>query len=130
MTAEQPGKTPGRRSQVLTAGVIGGVAGAALAAHRGARAASLGAAAGAAVLATSEAVFRDAQVSLLAERVPAEDVPFVVPREARSRYVGTSYIRELAGELGGRYTADAPDVGIVASVDELAGPDFDPAGTD
>src|SRR6266536_3416533 len=28
MTAEQPGKTPGRRSQVLTAGVIGGVAGA------------------------------------------------------------------------------------------------------
>ena len=231
MTAEEPGATAERRNQVLTAGVIGGVAGAALAAHRGARAAGLGAAAGAAVLAASEAVararqrpgeipplwsriaasaalvaplgwaagrlaslkpvevgaatgalggllgirpqkvllgplfgaavggalgargravppsvvaattmaayrvtsaavFRDAQVSLLAERVRAEDVPFVVPREARSRYVGTGYIRELAGELGGRYTADAPDVGIVASVDELAGPDFDPAGTD
>ena len=230
MTAEEPGTTAERRNQVLTAGVIGGVAGAALAAHRGARAAGLGAAAGAAVLAASEAVararqrpgeipplwsriaasaalvaplgwaagrlaslkpvevgaatgalggllgvrpqkvllgplfgaavggalgargrvvppsvvaattmaayrvasaavFRDAQVSLLAERVPAEDVPFVVPREARSRYVGTGYIRELAAELGGRYTADAPDVGIVASVDDLAGPDFDPAGT-
>jgi hypothetical protein len=231
MTAEEPGTTAERRNQVLTAGVIGGVAGAALAAHRVTRAASLGAAAGAAVLAASEAVararqrpgeipplwsriaasaalvaplgwaagrlaslkpvevgaatgalggllgirpqkvllgplfgaavggalgargravppsvvaattmtayrvasaavFRDAQVSLLAERVPAEDVPFVVPREARSRYVGTGYIRELAGELGGRYTADAPDVGIVASVDDLAGPDFDPAGID
>ena len=226
------GRRRERRSQVLTAGVIGGVAGAALAGHRGARAAGLGAAAGAAVLAASEAVararqrpgeipplwsriaasaalvaplgwaagrlaslrpvevgaatgalggllgvrpqkvllgplfgaavggalgaraaggaagrggqpprwlayrvtsalvFRDAQVSLLAERVRAEDVPFVVPREARSRYVGTGYIRELAGELGGRYTADAPDVGIVASVDDLAGPDFDPAGID
>src|SRR5258706_27087 len=45
---------------------------------------------------TSAAVFRDAQVSLLADRVRAEDVPFVVPREARSRYVGTGYIRELA----------------------------------
>ena len=41
----------------------------------------------------SALVFRDAQVSLLAERVPAEDLPFVVPREARSRYVGTGYVR-------------------------------------
>src|SRR5215468_7479196 len=79
---------------------------------------------------TSALVFRDAQVSLLAERVPAEDLPFVVPREARSRYVGTGYVRELAGVLGGRYVANAPDVGIVASVDELAGPEFDPAGLD
>ncbi len=63
---------------------------------------------------TSSLVFRDAQVSLLAERVRAEDVPFVVPREARSRYVGTGYIRELAEQLGGRYTADAADVGFVA----------------
>jgi hypothetical protein len=231
MTADEPGKTPERRRQILTAGIIGGVAGAALAGHRGARAAGAGAVAGAAVLAASEAVararqrpgeipplwsriatsaalvaplgwaagrltrlkpvevgaatgalggllgirpqkvllgplfgaavggalgagrrpvppsvvaaatmlayrvtsaavFRDAQVSLLAERVRAEDVPFVVPREARSRYVGTGYIRELAEVLGGRYVADAPDVGIVASVDDLAGPDLDPAGVD
>jgi len=53
-----------------------------------------------------------------------------VPREARSRYVGTGYVRDLAEVLGGRYVADAPDVGIVASVDELAGPEFDPAGLD
>ena len=78
----------------------------------------------------SALVFRDAQVTLLAERVPAADLPFVVPREARTRYVGTGYVRELAGVLGGRYVADAPDAGIVASVDELAGPEFDPAGID
>jgi hypothetical protein len=78
----------------------------------------------------SALVFRDAQVSLLAERVPAADLPFVVPLAARSRYVGTGYVRDLAGAVGGAYQADAHDVGIVASVDELAGPDFDPAAVD
>jgi hypothetical protein len=78
----------------------------------------------------SALLFRDAQVSLLAERVRAEDLPFVVPREARSRYVGTGYVRELADVLGGRYVGDAPDVGIVASLEELASPDFDPAAVD
>jgi len=79
---------------------------------------------------SSALLFRDPQVSLLAERVRAEDLPFVVPREARSRYVGTGYVRDLAEVLGGSYVADAPDVGIVASLDELAGPDFDPAQVD
>jgi hypothetical protein len=74
----------------------------------------------------SALIFSDAQVSLLAERVPAEELPFVVPREARSRYVGTGYVRELANALGGSYAADAADEGIVASLDELAGPDLDP----
>jgi hypothetical protein len=78
----------------------------------------------------SALLFREAQVSLLAERVRAEDLPFVVPQEARSRYVGTGYVRQLAEALGGRYVADAPDVGIVTSLDELAGPDFDPAAVD
>jgi hypothetical protein len=229
--AHEPGAVAQRKGAVIAAAVIGGVAGAALAGHRGTRAAGAGAVAGAAGLAVSEAVararqrpgeipplwqriatsaalvapagwvagrvtragpvavgaatgtvggllgvrpqkvllgplfgaavgrllasrrrpvpapvvaattmlayrvasaliFRDAQVSLLAERVRAEDLPFVVPREARSRYVGTGYVRELAKVLGGRYVADAPDVGIVASVDELAGPEFDPAAID
>src|SRR5215471_5505420 len=231
MAADGRGGRSDRKGSVAFAGVIGGVAGAALAGHRGARAAGAGAVAGAAALAACEAVararqrpgeipplwariatsaalvaplgwaagrvtgagpvavgaatgtlggllgirpqkvllgplfgaavggafaarrrpvpaavvasttmvayrvasalvFRDAQVSLLAERVRAEDLPFVVPLEARSRYVGTGYVRELAGVIGGSYVADAPDVGIVASVDELAGPEFDPAGID
>jgi hypothetical protein len=78
----------------------------------------------------SALVFRDAQVSLLADRVPAEKLPFVVPLEARTRYVGTGYVEQLAAVLGGRYEADVRDVGIVASLDALAGPDFDPAGVD
>ncbi len=78
----------------------------------------------------SALLFRDAQVRLLAERVPAADLPFVVPLEARGRYVGTGYVRELAEVLGGTYLADAPDVGIVASLDELAGPQFAPADVD
>jgi hypothetical protein len=78
----------------------------------------------------SALVFRDPQVSLLAERVPADDLPFVVPLAARSRYVGTGYVRELAAASGGTYVADARDTGIVASLDELAGPDFDPEAVD
>jgi hypothetical protein len=78
----------------------------------------------------SAALFRDAQVSLLAERVNAAELPFVVPLEARTRYVGTGYVRQLADVIGGRYVADAADVGIVAALDELAGPGFDPSGVD
>src|SRR4051794_36020638 len=75
----------------------------------------------------SALLFREAQVSLLAERVPARDLPFIVPRAARSRYVGTGYVRELATELGGEYLPDAPDVGILGSLADLGGPQFDPA---
>lgn len=78
----------------------------------------------------SALVFRDAQVSLLAERVSAADLPFVVPRPSRSRYVGTDYVRQLADELGGRYTPDAEDTGIVASLDALTGPALDPGHVD
>jgi hypothetical protein len=75
-------------------------------------------------------LFRDPQVSLLAERVKPEDVPFVVPLASQTRYVGTDYVRSLAGVLGGTYAPAVADIGIVASLDELAGPSFDPAGVD
>jgi hypothetical protein len=75
-------------------------------------------------------LFRDAQVSLLAERVPAADLPFVVPLPARTRYVGTGYVRELATSMGGSYVADAVNTGIVADLDQLAGPQFDPRAVD
>jgi hypothetical protein len=78
----------------------------------------------------SALLFRDAQVSLLAERVQPEDLPFVVPLAARTGHVGTGYVRDLAETMGGTYTADVDDIGIVASLDELAGPEFDPAATD
>jgi len=78
----------------------------------------------------SALVFRDPQLSLLAERVRPEDVPFVVPLASQTRYVGTGYVRSLAQVLGGVYTPDVEDIGIVASLDQLAGPSFDPAGID
>jgi hypothetical protein len=78
----------------------------------------------------SALLFRDPQLSLLAERVRPEDVPFVVPLASQTRYVGTGYVRSLAEVLGGTYHPDVEDIGIVASLDELAGPSFDPAGTD
>ena len=78
----------------------------------------------------SALVFRDPQVSLLAERVKPADVPFVVPLGSQRRYVGTGYVRSLAEMLGGTYAPDVEDIGIVAALDELAGPSFDPAGTD
>jgi hypothetical protein len=76
---------------------------------------------------TAAALFRDPQVSLLAERVHADDVPFVVPLASQTRYVGTDYVRSLARVLGGEYTADVADIGIVASLDSLTGPSLDPA---
>ncbi|MGH3415195.1 MAG: hypothetical protein ACRDVE_10825 [Actinocrinis sp.] len=122
----------GLRPQKVALGpVVGAAVGAAFALRR--RTAS------AAVVATTSVVgfrvlsallFREAQVSMLAERVHAEDLPFVVPLESRHKYVGTGYISELADVLGGTYTPDAADVGIVASLDALAGPDFDPSHVD
>ena len=79
---------------------------------------------------TSSAVFRDSQLSLLRERAVAEELPFVVPLESRTRYVGPDYVKALAEVVGGTYERDAPDAGIVASLDELDGPDFDPTTVD
>jgi hypothetical protein len=123
----------GLRPQKVALGpVVGAALG--LAGRRLGRApASAAAVASAAVLAyrvLSALVFRDPQVTLLAERVSADDLPFVVPTEARTGFVGPGYVQDLAGVLGGTYVAGAADVGIVASLDELAGPDFDPAGVD
>lgn len=78
----------------------------------------------------SAAAFRRAQVRLVAERATSEELPFVVPLESRTRYVGTGYVRSLAEVTGGTYVADAHDAGIVGSLDDLAGPGFDPAAID
>jgi hypothetical protein len=78
----------------------------------------------------SAAVFRDEQVTLVADRAAPADLPFVVPLAASGRYVGVGFVRELADRIGGSYQEDAQDVGIVASLDELASPDFDPEQVD
>lgn len=119
-----------RPQKVAIGPVIGAVCGRAL----GAMGVRNGAAVAAATMVTyrclSAAAFRDAQVSLLAEEVDAGDLPFVVPLESRDHYIGVDYVSALAGALGGSYVRDAADVGIVASLDDLRGPDFDPDAVD
>ena len=120
----------GLRPQKVAMGpVMGAAVGQALS-HRQASAAVVASGTVLAYRSLSALLFRDQQISLLAERVSAADLPFVVPRPARSRYVGTSYVQALAQELGAHYTADAQDTGIVASLDALAGPDFEPEQVD
>jgi hypothetical protein len=116
-----------RPQKVLLGPLVGGAVGMACARQR--RPIPAAAAAATSVLTyrcLSAAVFRDPQVSLLAERVQPAELPFVVPLESRSRYVGTDYVRTLADAQGGTCIADAADAGIVGSLDELEGPDFDP----
>src|SRR4051794_783514 len=66
-------------------------------------------------------------VRIMAEAVPADEVRYVVPFEARSRYVGADYVEQLAHVRGGTFRPNPPDIGILASLDSLAGPSFDPA---
>ena len=119
-----------RPQKVLLGPVVGALIGLGLG-RSGQRAGSVAAAAAVVGFRVSSAVlFRDPQLSLLAERATAEDLPFVVPLASQTRYVGTDYVRSLAQVLGGTYTPEVADIGIVASLDELAGPSFDPAGVD
>jgi hypothetical protein len=66
-------------------------------------------------------------VSVMAEEVPASQLLYVVPFEARTRYVGADYVEQLARLRGGTFRRNPPDVGILASLDSLAGPTFEPS---
>src|SRR3954467_3989717 len=64
-------------------------------------------------------------VRVMAQEVPAAELRYVVPFEARSKYVGAGYVQQLAELRGGTFRRNPPDVGILASLDALDGPDFD-----
>jgi hypothetical protein len=64
------------------------------------------------------------------ERVPPQQVRFVVPFEANSKYVGAEYFRDLARTREGTFKRNAPDIGIVESMECLQGPFFDPDAVD
>jgi hypothetical protein len=66
-------------------------------------------------------------VRIMAEEVPAAQLLYVVPFEARTKYVGADYVEQLAAVRGGTFRRNIPDIGILASLDALAGPTFDPA---
>jgi hypothetical protein len=69
-------------------------------------------------------------VRVMAEEVPASELRYVVPFEARSRHVGGDYVEQLAKARGGTFRRNPPDVGILASLDSLEGPTFDPSRVD
>ena len=64
-------------------------------------------------------------IRIMAEAVPAEELRYVVPFEARTKYVGADYVEQLAELKGGTFVRNPPDVGILASLDTLNGPTFD-----
>jgi hypothetical protein len=64
-------------------------------------------------------------VRVMAEEVPASELRYVVPFEARARYVGGDYVEQLAKARGGAFRRNPPDVGILASLDGLEGPTFE-----
>jgi hypothetical protein len=69
-------------------------------------------------------------IRVMAEEVPSGELRYVVPFEARSRYVGADYVEQLAHVRGGTFRRNPPDVGILASLDSLDGPDFDAGRVD
>lgn len=68
------------------------------------------------------------QIRFVAEQVAAAEVPFVVPLAERQGYVGVDYLRRYADSVGAVYQRNPADIGIVDTIDRLAGPEFDPDG--
>ena len=118
----------GLRPQKVALGpVLGAAVGAGLrVAAPGASPAVTAAATVAAFRMFSAFAFPDEQISMLAERVGPEQLPFVLPLAAHARYVGVGYVGDLAARLGRPYVRDTPDVGIIGSIEELDGPQFHP----
>ena len=76
-------------------------------------------------------LFRDQEVmTLAAERVPIEEIPYVVPFEANSKYIGADYFQDLARTKSGEFKRNAPGAGIVETMETLRGPTFDPDQVD
>ena len=64
---------------------------------------------------------------VLGERLDRAQVPFVAPYTSRTRQVGVEWARRTADDHGWTYGRNAPGIGIVASLDELRSPTFDPS---
>jgi hypothetical protein len=116
-----------RPQKVALGPVLGAAVGAGLKFAAPDTTAALAAAATVAAFRTVSAfAFPDEQISMLADRVGPEQLPFVLPLAAHSGYVGVGYVAELAERLGRPYVRDTPDVGIIGSLEELDGPQFHP----
>jgi hypothetical protein len=72
-------------------------------------------------------VFKETEpLQIKGERVPAEDIKYVVPFEAHTSYIGSDFAETLARESDGTFKRNSEGIGIVESFDALRGPTFDP----
>jgi len=69
-------------------------------------------------------------ITVAAERVPAAEIPFVVPFEANSNFIGADYFQDLARNEEGEFKRNAPGAGIVETMETMRGPTFDPDQVD
>ena len=65
-------------------------------------------------------------IQLMAERVPRSEIKYVVPLEANSKYIGANFFEELARTEQGEFKRNQPGIGIVESMENMRGPQFDP----
>lgn len=65
-------------------------------------------------------------IQLMAERVPRDEIRYVVPFEANSKYVGADYFKDLARSKEGKFIRNQAGIGIVESMENMRGPSFDP----
>jgi hypothetical protein len=117
-----------RPGKALLGLLVGAVLGAVFQAVDGVEPALVAAAVGLTYRVIAAIVYRGRElVRIMAEEVPASELRYVVPFEARSKYVGGDYVEQLAKARGGTFRRNPPDVGIIASLDSLEGPTFDPS---
>lgn len=67
-----------------------------------------------------------APLQFTGERVPTGEARYVVPFEARTKYIGAEYMADLARDSDGSFKRNKPDIGIVENFNCLRGPTFDP----
>lgn len=65
-------------------------------------------------------------IQLMAERVPRDEIEYVVPFEANSKYVGADYFKDLARNEEGSFIRNLEGIGIVESMENMRGPSCDP----
>ncbi len=67
------------------------------------------------------------EIQVMAERVPRNEIKYVVPFEANSKYVGADYFKDLARSEEGLFVRNQEGIGIVESMDNMRGPAFNAA---
>src|SRR5262249_42486751 len=58
--------------------------------------------------------------------VPIDEVPFVVPFESHSKYIGSNYIRKLAKLYDADFARNPNNIGLMSTMDVLRGPSCNP----